>query len=77
MPSFVSRISPGQWAGLIVAILAIVFVLMNRDEIPINLFGVRITGPAWVVLLLVFLSGWLVGVLPKRRRLKESAKAAR
>lgn len=67
MTNFVARVSPRQWAGLIIAILAVVFVLMNRDEIPINLFGVQVTGPAWVLLLLVFLIGWLVGVLTNRR----------
>ena len=68
MRNVVSGVSPGQWAGLLITILAIVFVLMNREEIPISLFGVQITGPAWVLLLLVFLSGWLVGVLTTRRR---------
>ncbi|KAA0918000.1 hypothetical protein [Dietzia sp. ANT_WB102] len=70
MTKIVARVSPRQWAGLIIAILAIVFVLMNRGEIPINLFGVQVTGPAWVLLLLVFLVGWLVGVLTNRRSRK-------
>ncbi|MGW8592900.1 LapA family protein [Dietzia sp. NPDC055877] len=43
---------------------------MNRDEIPINFFGVQITGPAWILLLLVFVAGWVVGVLTTRKRLK-------
>lgn len=63
----VARVGPRQWAGLVVAVLAVAFVLMNREEIPISLFGVQVTGPAWIVLLLVFLTGWVVGVLTNRR----------
>lgn len=73
MKNLVARVSPRQWAGLVVTVLAVVFVLMNRDEIPINLFGVQVTGPAWIVLLLVFLVGWLVGVLTNRRGRKRTA----
>ncbi len=72
MKSFLSKVSPAQWAGLLVAILVIVFVLINRDGIPVNLFGATISGPAWLILLLVFIVGWLVGVLTSRRRNKNS-----
>lgn len=70
MQNFLSKVGPAQWAGLILTALAIVFVIMNRDEIPINFFGIQITGPAWVMLLLVFVAGWVVGVLTTRKRLK-------
>ena len=63
-----TRVSPRQWAGLLIAALVVAFVLMNRDEIPISVFGVKVTGPAWVLLFLVFVVGWLVGVLTHRRR---------
>lgn len=75
MNSILSRVSPGQWAGLLILVVAIVFVVMNREEIPVSLFGVRITGPAWVILLLVFLAGWLVGVLATRRGQRTHATA--
>ena len=68
MKNFLSKVSPAQWAGLVIAVLAIVFVLINRDDIPVNLFGLTISGPAWLILLLVFIVGWLVGVLTSRRR---------
>lgn len=74
MQSLLSKISPAQWVGLVLTALAIVFVLMNRDDIPINFFGIQITGPAWVILLLVFVAGWIVGVLTTRKRLKKPIK---
>ena len=72
MKNFLAKVSPAQWAGLVIAVLVIVFVLINRDAIPVNLFGVTISGPAWLILLLVFIVGWLVGVLTSRRRNNKS-----
>ncbi|WP_024794852.1 hypothetical protein [Tomitella biformata] len=72
MKSFVAKVSPAQWAGLIIAILAVVFVLMNTASMKIKLFGLDLTGPQWFILLIVFVVGWLVGVLTSRRRNKKS-----
>lgn len=71
MKNFLSKISVAQWAGLIIAVLAVVFVLMNTQDTAINLFGLTLSGPQWFVLLIVFVVGWLVGVLTSRSRNKK------
>lgn len=77
MKNFLSKVSLAQWAGLIIAVLAIIFVLTNRDDISISLFGWQLTGSAWSILLGVLIVGWLVGVLTSRSSNKrKAAKAA-
>lgn len=72
MKNLLAKISPAQWAGLVIAVLAIIFVLMNTASMKIKLFGLALTGPQWFILLIVFVVGWLVGVLTSRRRNKKS-----
>ena len=74
MKNSLAKISPAQWAGLVIAILAIVFVLMNRESTHITLFWMQLEGPTWLILLVVFIVGWLVGVLTSRRRNKITNK---
>ncbi len=74
MKNFLAKISPAQWAGLVIAILAIIFVLMNTASMKIKLFGLSLTGPQWLILLIVFAVGWLVGLLTSRRNKKKSEK---
>lgn len=70
MKNFLARVSLAQWAGLVIAVLTVVFVLMNRKDQEVSLFGLTLTGPLWFILLIVFVVGWLVGVLTSRRRSK-------
>lgn len=71
MKNFLSKISVAQWAGLVIAVLALVFVVMNRDRTAISLFWLDLSGPLWLILLIVFAVGWLVGVLTSRSRNKK------
>ncbi|WP_199256966.1 LapA family protein [Tomitella fengzijianii] len=66
--SFLSRLSFTQWIAVVLAILAIIFVLMNRDTTSISFFGVTVSAPLWLTLILVFAVGWLTGVLTMRKR---------
>ncbi len=72
MKNFLGRVSPVQWAGLILTVLVIVFVLINRQSTDINLFGLTVSGPQWFILLTVFIVGWLVGVLTSSKRNRKS-----
>lgn len=65
---FLARVSPGQWAALILTAALIVFVLQNRSSTSINLFWMDLSSPLWFTLLVVFALGWVVGVLTNRRR---------
>ncbi|WP_280236891.1 hypothetical protein [Nocardia cyriacigeorgica] len=66
--SVLGRVSPTQWVALVLTILAVVFILQNRTKVSIDILAVTITSPMWVILLFLFLVGWVAGVLTMRRR---------
>lgn len=70
MKNTLAKVSPAQWAGVVIAVLAVIFVLMNRDSFEITLLWMHLSGPGWLILLIVFAVGWLVGVLTTRKRNK-------
>lgn len=72
-----SRLSPTQWLALVLAALALVFILMNRDSTTINFFGATVRAPLWLVLVVIFAVGWLTGVLMTRRKQKRGAATAK
>lgn len=63
-----ARVSPGQWAALILTAALVVFVFQNRSSTSINLLWMDLSSPLWFTLLVVFALGWVVGVLTSRRR---------
>lgn len=66
--SFLSPLSFAQWLALALSILALVFILMNRDATSINFFGATVSAPLWLTLILVFAVGWLTGLFTMRKR---------
>ncbi|PWV84033.1 Protein of unknown function [Prauserella marina] len=56
------------WLALAIVVVALVFVLQNRNETSVHLFGAALTAPLWLTLLFTFLAGVLAGWLGKRRR---------
>ncbi|MEV5647954.1 hypothetical protein AB0L57_06845 [Nocardia sp. NPDC052254] len=68
--SILARVSPTQWVALILIVLAVIFVAENRDRVSITLLMIDITSPLWLVLLVLFVVGWIAGVLTVRRRNK-------
>ncbi|NLU84688.1 lipopolysaccharide assembly protein LapA domain-containing protein [Rhodococcus sp. HNM0569] len=60
--------SVAQWVALVVTVLALVFVLQNRDRVTIHLLQIEVGSPMWLVLLVMFVAGWLAGVLVRWRR---------
>ncbi|AHH14866.1 hypothetical protein NONO_c00460 [Nocardia nova SH22a] len=66
--SILARVSPTQWVALILIVLAIIFVFENRDKVSITVLMIDITSPLWLVLLVLFVVGWIAGVLTVRRR---------
>lgn len=75
-PSFWSKINPSHWLALILAVVAILFVLQNRQEVSADLFWVSVQSPLWLILIVMFAIGWLSGYLATRRRTnaKQAAK---
>ncbi|MBF6173837.1 hypothetical protein [Nocardia blacklockiae] len=66
--SFVSRISVTQWLALVLAVLSIVFIVENRDRVGIEFLLITVTSPMWLILLVMFVVGWVTGVLTRRAR---------
>ena len=67
-PSGLARISPAQWIAIVLAVLAIIFIVQNHHRVDINILMVTITSPLWLVLLIIFVMGWLAGLLTRRFR---------
>ncbi|MBF6448022.1 MULTISPECIES: lipopolysaccharide assembly protein LapA domain-containing protein [Nocardia] len=67
-PSLLSRISARQWVAIVLAVLAVIFVVQNHHRVDINILTVTISSPMWLVLLIMFLVGWIVGLLTRRSR---------
>ncbi|AFR51263.1 MULTISPECIES: lipopolysaccharide assembly protein LapA domain-containing protein [Gordonia] len=70
-PSTLSRVSLPQWIALGLTILAVVFIVQNRTTVRIELFWVSVESPLWFILAVVFVVGWVVGVLAARGRYRQ------
>jgi len=60
--------SPRTWVGVAIAVLAIAFILQNRQPVAINLLMLGVTAPLWTALTGVFVAGLATGWLVSRRR---------
>ncbi|GAB2545992.1 LapA family protein [Nocardia heshunensis] len=67
-PSVLSRISPKQWLAIILTALAVAFIVVNRHQVDIKFLLITVRSPMWLVLLVTFAVGWLVGLLTRRAR---------
>jgi lipopolysaccharide assembly protein A len=67
-----TRISLSMWVGIVVAVLALIFVFQNRESATVDFFWVSVRAPQWFTLLMVFLVGWITGVLMMRGRAKRT-----
>jgi uncharacterized integral membrane protein len=54
-------LSPRVIAGIVIGILALVFVLQNTGQTHIHLLFATIDNPAWLWLLILFVAGFVVG----------------
>lgn len=66
--SFFSGLTAGNWFAILLAVLAIAFIVQNREQVSIDIFFVSARLPLWVSLALVFIVGWLSGRLWKGNR---------
>ncbi len=64
-----SRVSPRMWGTLVLAALAVIFIVENRDPASIRLIIPVVVMPLWAALAGLFVIGVLVGYgLARRRR---------
>ncbi|MGF0316423.1 hypothetical protein [Nocardia fluminea] len=68
--SLLSRVSPTQWVAIALSIVAVVFVLQNRGKVSVEILLVTVSSPMWLILLAMFVIGWVAGVLTTRRARK-------
>ena len=62
------QLTPRRIIGLLIAVVAIAFILQNRDTVSTNLLVFEFRAPMWVTLLIVFVAGAAAGWLLQRRR---------
>jgi uncharacterized integral membrane protein len=65
--SFLSTLTLGNWLSVGLAVLAIAFILQNRETVSLDLFFVSARLSLWVCLSLVFVVGWLSGRFWRRK----------
>lgn len=62
------KVTPKMILAAVIIVLAVWFVLANRDSAEIYLFVVSVQAPLWLVLAITFLAGMLTGWLLGRRK---------
>ncbi|WP_246083215.1 LapA family protein [Nonomuraea diastatica] len=61
---------PRVWLALVLLVLAVVFILQNRQDAVIQLFMIVVTAPLWITLVACTAIGILIGALIGRRGAK-------
>ncbi|WP_042384184.1 LapA family protein [Streptacidiphilus melanogenes] len=63
------RVTTGRIVLAVVTVLAVWFILINRQSVKIHLWGLTtVNAPMWAVLLIMLLAGCVIGVLGHMRR---------
>ncbi|MFO7960970.1 MAG: hypothetical protein R6U94_08495 [Nitriliruptoraceae bacterium] len=60
-------LTPGRIAALALALAAVIFMLQNRADTTLTVFGVSVTAPLWLFTLALIAVGILIGALLTRR----------
>lgn len=62
------RVTPRMWGALALFVLAVIFIVENRDPTPIRLIIPLVVMPLWAALAGLFVIGILVGLVLGRRK---------
>ncbi|MGY1665836.1 LapA family protein [Geodermatophilus sp. SYSU D00696] len=63
-----ASLRPGQVVALVPAVVAVVFIVQNRERVTVDLFTVDVSAPVWLILTIMVLLGAAVGWLLRSRR---------
>jgi uncharacterized integral membrane protein len=63
-------VPPRVWLALVLLVLAVAFILQNRQDAVIRLFTIAVTAPLWVALVACTVVGILIGALAGSRSRK-------
>ncbi len=66
-------VPPRVMGGGIIAILAIIFIAQNRNDVKINFLWLDINAPLWLWLTIMFVAGGVVGWIASRNRIRRKA----
>ena len=58
----------GQVVAALIVVVAVVFIVQNRDRVSVNLFTIDVTAPVWLILTIMVLLGTAVGYLLRGRK---------
>lgn len=61
-----------RWLTILILVVALIFILQNRDRVTITFFTTSFASPMWLVLLITLLVGVVAGVVRTRRRARAS-----
>lgn len=61
------RITARYVVALVVAVLALVFVLQNRGPVNVYLFTLTLSAPLWLLLVVMIAVGLIIGLVVRRR----------
>jgi uncharacterized integral membrane protein len=68
-------IPPRVAGGGVIAIVALIFILQNRNDITLNFLWLDINAPLWLWLTIMFVAGGIVGWIASRNRIRRRALA--
>lgn len=61
-------LTPQRISAGILAVLAVIFMLQNRDDVTLQFLGIQLTATLWFASLALLVAGILIGVLWTSRR---------
>ena len=71
------KVSPRMIAGGILALLAVLFIVGNSDEVEVSFIGFSVRTSMWLVLTVTFVVGLAVGTLVLGRSRYKPSKSKR
>ncbi|MCV2393895.1 LapA family protein [Actinotalea sp. M2MS4P-6] len=63
-----SSVTPRRVLAVVLAALAVVFMIQNSERVTVNVFGIEVTTWLWLVLAVMTAIGIGVGLLLARRK---------
>lgn len=72
-----SKLTFGKFVALLALVAFVVFILQNTADTTVTFLGWSFTLSLWLVGVILFVSGALVGYVAKMRRVRRAQKAYR
>lgn len=66
-----SGLSPKAIGGIVIGVVALIFIFSNTAQIPLKFLWIEISAPGWLMLLILFAGGFVTGLLFGRRRYRK------